>query len=429
MDRTSWGHQWWLTDLRNSRYNNWLFAVVHFLSVLTVSPLQQQTNFMPPVVIDVRSAADPRDVVHRAVQALVEGQIVTFPTETVYGIAASARNEAAVERLLEAKKRTKNQPLTLVIKSADEAYDYVPGISLLGRRLARRCWPGPITLVAPADHPHSLIQQLPANVREAIAPNGTVGLRVPAHPLVLDVLRLLAGPIVLSSANLSGQPDAITAQQVMDAMGEEIPFIFDDGRSKFGQPSSVVRVHDGELEMLREGVVSEATLQRLSSLLILFVCTGNTCRSPMAELLMRKHFAARLGCGIEDLQDRGINVFSAGIAAMAGGRPSHEAVEVMGKMSLDLCSHESQPLSERLVRHADMIFTMTCSHRDAIISQWPSASERTQLLCQDESDVPDPIGGSLSVYQHCADHLNTEIEVRAAELDLDKLVSRIIHPT
>ena len=76
---------------------------------------------------------DPRDVVHRAVQALVEGQIVAFPTETVYGIAASARNEAAVERLLEAKKRPKNQPLTLAIKSADEAYDYVPGISSLGK--------------------------------------------------------------------------------------------------------------------------------------------------------------------------------------------------------------------------------------------------------------------------------------------------------
>src|SRR5690349_15773655 len=114
---------------------------------------------MPPVVIDIRSAEDSRDVVHRAVQALVEGKLVAFPTETVYSVAASALNERAVARL--DSVRHPQAPLELAVKSADEALDYVPSISKLGERLARRCWPGPVTLVLEDRCPDSLLNQLP----------------------------------------------------------------------------------------------------------------------------------------------------------------------------------------------------------------------------------------------------------------------------
>ena len=87
---------------------------------------------MPPVVIDIRAAEDSRDVVHRAVQALAEGHLVVLPTETVYGLAASALNEKAIDRLLEAKDRPNNQPLTLAVKSSDDALDYVPRMSRIG---------------------------------------------------------------------------------------------------------------------------------------------------------------------------------------------------------------------------------------------------------------------------------------------------------
>ena len=160
---------------------------------------------MAPLVIDIRSAEDTRDVVHRAVQALAEGRLVALPTETVYGLAASALDEQAVRRLIAVKNRPEGQPLTLAVKSADDALDYVPDLSLLGRRLARRCWPGPVTLVCNDRHPDSLIGQLAPSVRQAVAPTGTVGLRVPAHQTVIDVLRMMAGPIALTSAN-RGRP-------------------------------------------------------------------------------------------------------------------------------------------------------------------------------------------------------------------------------
>ena len=161
---------------------------------------------MPPLVIDIRNAEDARDVVHRAVQALAEGQLVALPTETVYGLAASACRADAVERLLRAKGRPNRQPFALAIKSADEAADFVPDLSPLARRLARRCWPGPVTLVVDNQHKDGLTAQLPQAVRELVVPNGTIGLRVPANEMSQDVLRMLTGPIVLTSANRSGSP-------------------------------------------------------------------------------------------------------------------------------------------------------------------------------------------------------------------------------
>jgi protein-tyrosine phosphatase len=373
---------------------------------------------MPPVVIDLQSAEDRRDVVHRAVQALAEGGLVAFPTETVYGVAASALEEDAVCRLLAAKDRTAVKPLTLAIKSADEARDYAPDMCPLAWRLARRCWPGPVTLVIDDSHPESLVRRLPRRVQEAVSPKQSVGLRVPGHRVILDVLRMLAGPLTLTSANRAGMPEAVNAKAVSDTFGDELSLVVDDGPCRFGQPSSVVRVNRGKYEVLRAGVVPERTLRRLSSFLVLLVCTGNTCRSPMAEMFCRDMLAKRLKCKMDELEDRGVLVMSAGIATTFGGRASSEAVQLLAEMGLDLSSHETQPLTEALVRHADVIYTMTRSHREAIVAQWPAAAERTCLLAVDESDICDPIGAPPEYYRRCAAQIQAELRTRINELPL-----------
>ena len=189
---------------------------------------------------------------------------------------------------------------------------------MLGRRLARRCWPGPLTIVSADCHPESLLRQLPRSVQAAVAPNGAVGLRVPAHQMVLDILRLLAGPVVLTSANPQGGADPVTAEEVLACLGDRVQLILNDGRSRLGQPSTVIKLSDTGFEILRQGVVGAVTLKRLSCLMILLVCTGNTCRSPMAEVMCRKAIADRLGCAAGDLADHGVMVMSAGLSAMAG---------------------------------------------------------------------------------------------------------------
>ena len=373
---------------------------------------------MPPLMIDVRAAEDLRDVVHRAVQAVSEGKLVVFPTETIYGVAARAMDADAVARMAEVKGRRSGNPFALAIKSFEEARDYVPDMSPLAQRLARRCWPGPVTLVVDDCHPESLVRQLPELVQRAVSPEQKIGLRVPGHAIVLDVLRMVAGPLALTSANRSGQTDARTAEEAVESLGDDVDLVLDDGPTRFGQPSSVVYVREDGFEILRPGVVPERTLKRLTSLMLLFVCTGNTCRSPMAESLCRKELSERLHCSMDDLEDRGIVVVSAGIAAMAGGRATAEAVEVMNKCGVDLRFHEAQPLTEPLVRHADVVFAMTQSHREAIVSQWPGAAERTRLLCQSGGDVADPIGGPLERYQRCGEQIRREVKARLDELNL-----------
>ena len=378
---------------------------------------------MSHVVIDVQKADDTRDIVHRAVQALAEGRVVAFPTETVYGLAASTERPDAVRKLRELKGRDDNKPFSLAVKSCDAALDYVPGISALGSRLARRCWPGPVTLVLDEGHPDSLLRRMAPEVQREISPAGTIGVRVPAHQLILDVLRLSTSPVVLTSANQSGAEDACRGEDVVSAFPDGDLLVLDDGPSRFQQASSVVQVSGNRWKLLRSGVINEARMKWFANSLVLFVCTGNTCRSPMAELLFKAKAAERLQCEIEELDDRGLMVLSAGIAAMQGGGSAPEAVEVMSNRGLDLSQHSSQPLSEQLVRFADRIITMTRGHRHAIVSRWPESSPRVSVLCRDETDVGDPIGGPLEMYEQCAQQIDSQLTDWLDELELHDLPS------
>lgn len=367
-------------------------------------------------IIDWRDVEGQHDVVRRAAQTLMEGGLVAFPTETVYGIAASALVPEAVERLVNCKGRPENKPLTLALASSAEACDWVPGMGRVGRRLSRRCWPGPVTLVFAGGLDGGLASRLPNEVRRRVCPNGSLGLRVPAHDAIWRTMQLLPGPLVLTSANRSGQPDAVHGQQVLDALGDQVGLLIDDGLCRYGQASSVVKVTGDQWEILREGVVPGPTIQRLTSCVVLFVCTGNTCRSPMAEALCNKLLAERLGCQIAELPQRGFVVFSAGISAMLGNGASLEAVEAVQKRGARLENHVSQPLSGSLLNQADYVFAMTGSHVRAVTSTVPEVASRMRLLDPQGNDIVDPVGGDQAVYDECAGQIARCLEQRLQEI-------------
>ncbi|MDA7928439.1 L-threonylcarbamoyladenylate synthase [Mariniblastus sp.] len=375
---------------------------------------------MTAVILDLKSSEDPRDVVHRAVEALSAGKIIAIPTETVYGLAASALHPDAVKRLVEIKGRSADKPLAFAIKSADDALDYVPNMSCVARRVARRSWPGPITLVLDTDHPDSVIHRLDQSVREATIPQGTVGLRVPDHELTLQIMRLCAGPIVLTSANLSGDAPAITGTEVQEKVGEHIDLILDDGPAKFGQASSVVRIRENEINVLRTGLVDEATIEKLTHFIALVVCTGNTCRSPMGEGLLAQRIADRLGVSLASLEAKGVTVMSAGIAAMPGAPAADQAIDVMRQVGIDISHHQSQPITGRLAKFADVILTMTNGHRQALISHWPMLETRTKTIRRDGGDIGDPIGRPIAIYRSTAEQIDQQLAEWVPEFDLSR---------
>jgi protein-tyrosine phosphatase len=348
--------------------------------------------------------------VRRAVQALAEGRLVGFPTETVYGVAASAALPAAAARLERGKARDPGKPWTLALRSAAEALDYLPQLGRRGRRLAGRCWPGPITLVSGDGVEAGAVQRLPEVVRQRICPAGTVGLRVPAHAAVHEVLRLLPGPLLLTSANRSGDPPATTAEEVCQALGDEVAVVIDDGPSPLGQASTVVRVQGDRWEVLREGVVSSEDLQQLAATWIVFVCTGNTCRSPLAEALCKKLLAERLGCTPDELPQRGFLVLSAGLAAMMGGAAAPEAVTAARELGADLSRHRSQYLTGDLAVLADFLIVMTQGHLRLMTAQYPDLGVPPRLLCSDQGDLADPIGCDEAVYRECAQQILHALE-------------------
>jgi len=367
-------------------------------------------------IITMQGVTNFDEIIRQSVACMRQGGLMVLPTETVYGIAALASNESAVKRLLEVKGRREGQALPVAIAGYEMLSDYIPAPGVLGLRLARRCWPGPLTLVFDGTATESQFAHYPQSVHRAIMPDGTIGMRVPNCPITQAILTELGEPIALTSANLSGENPAITAEEVLTSLGDKVDLILDGGESDLKKPSTVIRVEVDTLEILREGAITSDTIEKLTAKIILFVCTGNTCRSPMAEVICKKLLAERLQCSPDDLENCGYLVLSAGVAANPNDGASPMAREVVSTYGMCLEDHQSQPLTETLIRFADQIFVLARNHREAILSFWPNVDMRLHVLRPDGGDISDPIGGNYDVYERCANEIETAIAARIVSI-------------
>ncbi len=349
--------------------------------------------------------------------ALVDaGGLVAFPTETVYGIACRVKSDS-LAKLDNLKGRDHTKRYTLHIGQKSELDKYVPAIGLRAEKLIKNAWPGPLTIVFELDKKDIDKQQknLEREVFEGLYKNNSLGIRCPDNPIAAMLLQTTSNPVVAPSANITGQPPAIDADQVLAQLSGQIELLLDTGPCRYKKSSTVVKIGKKGLEILRPGVYSQAELEAFSQVKFLFVCTGNTCRSPMAEGIFRKYLAEKLQCKVDHLDKIGYKISSAGVIDNVGFPASTEAIAACAAKGIDITAHKNKGLSKELIEESDFIFAMEQIHQKHVITLSPDAANRCLLLAGDE-EIHDPIGHPQKFFNGCAERIEKAVKKRIGEL-------------
>ncbi len=190
--------------------------------------------------------------IEAAVEALRDGELVAFPTETVYGLGANAQNPAAVRKIFEAKGRPANHPVIVHLDSPRYLHRWVREVPEPANRLAESFWPGPLTLVLPrAPQVHDVIT----------GGQETVAIRVPAHPMAQQLLTAFGGGIAAPSANRYGRLSPTRAEHVREEFGDSVRVILDGGECQIGLESTIVSFEGEQVRLLRPGSVTAAQIR------------------------------------------------------------------------------------------------------------------------------------------------------------------------
>lgn len=320
-------------------------------------------------------------VIKEAAGILQRGGIVAFPTETVYGLAADYNNKSTISRLYDIKKRPKDKPFTIHIAQKDKIIEYIDGMDELTKRLIDEFWPGPLTIIVKSKDAKPL------------------GFRMPANRMAIELIKQSNLTIVAPSANISGMPEPVEAFSVAKAFDGLIDMIIDAGPTEIGISSTILDVSGIRPRILREG----SNIDKIKSFLneykkitnIIIVCTGNSCRSPMAEALLKR-----------GLEKEGFNIKSAGTIAVDGLTASLDAIEVARRYAnIDISSFLTHKLTRELTDWADLILVMDRTQKEFIKDTIPEAAGKAFLFKEyanikdDNPDVPDPIGRPFFVYE------------------------------
>jgi L-threonylcarbamoyladenylate synthase len=350
-------------------------------------------------------------VIRRAAELIRSGGIVVYPTDTLYGIGVNANNPIAMDRLYKLKGREKQKPVSLMVKNIEQAKYIVGNMSQEEERIFRAVLPGKVTVIISAKKPLKI---------PFLSHAAKIGFRIPDCPLCLRLVSEARCPITSTSLNKSNGKNVNDLDKIDHAFYEDVDIILDAGPVHSTNGSTVIDATTSPATVLRVGDVPLAEVERClghkvrtsypSKYTVTFICSGNICRSPMAQGILKQIIS-------RTKYRNYVTVNSAGTLRLEPSPVALNSLKVAQGQEIDLNAHISRPVTVDIIQEANLIICLARDHYEYLHKKYPTNREKIVLLKQWHShrklvnpSVSDPIGQDIEKHAEIFKEIQTEVK-------------------